>query len=507
METTRSDDLKKSSAALELPLPTSSTVSSDPPSSLSLLQRIGKWEDKFGVEERGIERVPPEARTAASFFDIIQIGLTWLSINLVASNSVVGILGPQAFHLSFKDSALVCLFANIAGALGPAYIAGFGPKSGNRTLVLLRFVFGWWPAKFCAILQLIGTLGYGLLTALITGQILSAVADGRMTVIVGIIITSVVVLLVCIVGMKVFHVYERYSIIPSLIVFFILAGVAGPNFDLTTPSAGTPEEIRGNRVSFFFVVFNTSFIWAMCAADYFVYYPEQTSRVVVGSMTHLGLFLGLLFSELIGAGLAAGAVTKASWKAALASGPGGLMVEAFVPLGGFGKFCAVIFALGPVSNVIPGVYSSAMAWQVLSRGCEKVPRTVWTIFGIIVYTVCAIAGRNKIFSIFENFLPLMGYWVAMWCVIQLEDEVFFHGGRNPYKWDYWNEPGRIPLGIAATTAFLIGWAGAILSMYQAWWEGPIASKALADLGVPVSAGLVAILYPPLRWLELKWFER
>lgn len=60
-------------------------------------------------------------------------------------------------------------------------------------------------------LQLIGTLGYGLLDALVTGQILSAVSPhGSMTVVVGVIVAAVIVIIVCGVGMKVFHVYERY---------------------------------------------------------------------------------------------------------------------------------------------------------------------------------------------------------------------------------------------------------------------------------------------------------
>lgn len=78
--------------------------------------------------------------------------------------------------------------------------------------VILRFVFGWWPAKICAIFQLIGTLGYGLIDALIIGQILSAVSpNGSMTVVVGVIIAGIVTVLVCVVGMRVFHIYERYG--------------------------------------------------------------------------------------------------------------------------------------------------------------------------------------------------------------------------------------------------------------------------------------------------------
>lgn len=38
---------------------------------------------------------------------------------------------------------------------------------------------------------------------------------------------------------------------------------------------------------------------------------------------------------------------EGAWKDALDQGAGTLMVEAFKPLGGFGKFCAVVLALGP----------------------------------------------------------------------------------------------------------------------------------------------------------------
>lgn len=63
-------------------------------------------------------------------------------------------------------------------------------------------------------LQLIGTLGYGLLDALVTGQILSAVSPhGSMTVVVGVIVAAVIVIFVCGVGMKVFHIYEKWVVI------------------------------------------------------------------------------------------------------------------------------------------------------------------------------------------------------------------------------------------------------------------------------------------------------
>ncbi|KAF8252540.1 putative nucleoside transporter [Wilcoxina mikolae CBS 423.85] len=487
-------------------LPTATDISrtSSNSATLSLLQRIEKLEGRIGVEVRGIERVPLDERIKTTTFNTVQITMTWCSINLVSSNMLVGMLGPHVFGLSFRDSALLCFFGNLLGTLGPAYISSLGP-SGNRTMVILRFVFGWWPAKICAVLQLIANLGYALLSALICGQTLSAVSkNGSMTVVVGVIIAAIIALIVCVVGMRVFHVYERWAMIPQIFVFFIMVGCAGPYFDTTSPSVGSPAIIRGNQISFFFACFNNAFVWAMCAADYFVYYPESTPRIVLGTMSYIGLFLGTLFSELLGVGLASGATSKPEWSAAFAIDPGALMVEAYAPLGGFGKFCAVVLALGPIGNTIPGVYSSALAWQLLSHTFLKVPRTVWTVFGIIIYTVCAIAGRNNIFTVFENFLALMGYWVIQWVTIHFEEEFIF---KRVFRWEDWNDAKKLPVGLAAMAAFLIGWTGAILSMYQVWWVGPLAQKAYGDIGVPVSGAWAAVAYLPLRWAELKYLGR
>jgi purine-cytosine permease-like protein len=54
-------------------------------------------------------------------------------------------------------------------------------------------------------------LGYGMIDCVIGGQILSAVSDGSMTVIVGIIVVAIVSWLVATFSMRVFQAYERYS--------------------------------------------------------------------------------------------------------------------------------------------------------------------------------------------------------------------------------------------------------------------------------------------------------
>lgn len=93
-------------------------------------------------------------------------------------------------------------------------------------------------------------------------------------------------------------------------------------------------------------------IWSICAGDYYPYYPENTPRLITGAMTHLGISLAMTFVQILGVGLATGAAKKDTWGSAFEKGQGQLMVEAFAPLGGFGKFCGVVLALGPSKSYL-----------------------------------------------------------------------------------------------------------------------------------------------------------
>ncbi len=53
-------------------------------------------------------------------------------------------------------------------------------------------------------------VGYGTISCIIAGQILSAVSNGSMTIVVGIVITALISWTVAVFGMHVFHVFERY---------------------------------------------------------------------------------------------------------------------------------------------------------------------------------------------------------------------------------------------------------------------------------------------------------
>ena len=217
----------------------------------------------------------------------------------------------------------------------------------------------------------------------------------------------------------------------------------------------------------------------------------------------LGLSLSFTFTIVLGIGLASGININSSFASAYEGGQGSLIVAGFVdPLGNFGRFLGVVVALGLVTNIIAPTYSCGIDFQILARYALRVPRTVWNTIAIIIYTVCALAGRDHLSEIFTNFLALMGYWVAIWTAIIIEEHVFFHvwTGRT-YDWDAWNQPEKLPNGFAALSSFLIGWAGAILCMAQAYYVGPIA-KLIGENGADVSTRSESVPGSPLTGRNL-----
>jgi len=440
---------------------------------------------KYNVEARGVQRVEPSETHPKSWMDYLQAFLLWVSVNLAAVNITLGMLAPTIYSLSFKDAAFCAVFGSLLGSLAVAYIATWGPISGNRTMIFTRYTFGWWPSKLIVILNLIILLGYSMIDLVVAGQILSAVSShGSLSVIVGIVIVAIIGWIITTFGIKIFHMYIRYAWLPQLIAVSILYGVSASQYDLSTPSSGDPRTIAGNRLSFFSLCFSAAITYAGGAADFFVYYPPTTPRFPLFIASLLGLIASFTFALIVGIGLASAIPNNRAYSSAYESGQGNLLVEGFSSLGGFGKFLSVVIALGLIANLIAPTYSSGIDFQMLGRAAQKVPRFVWNTCGVIIYTVCALAGRNSLSAIFTNFLALMGYWVAIWIAITLEEQLIFRR-RTGYDWTVWNSQDKLPVGIASLVAFLIGWAGAILCMAQVWYIGPIA-KEVGEYGADVS---------------------
>jgi len=292
-------------------------------------------------------------------------------------------------------------------------------------------------------------------------------------------------------------------------VLFILFGSAGGKFNSNLPSTGSSTTIAANRLSFFSLSLSVPVSWAGAASDFYVYYPERTSKWRVFLMTLAGLTLSFTIVNLMGVGLASGVASEPSWEAAYTISSGALILAGYESLGGFGKFCGVVIALGVIANNIPGTYSAALSFQMLGRYAKLIPRYLWTCVVVAIYFVCALAGRDHLFTIFQNFLALMGYWVTIFISIVVEEHLIFKW-KSGFDWSAWEDQARLPRGFAALAAFLSGWAGCVISMYQVYFVGPVAQligEDGGDLGIWVGCGFTLLVYPPLRLLELRLVGR
>ncbi|KAF7561391.1 hypothetical protein G7046_g2755 [Stylonectria norvegica] len=472
---------------------------------------LGRWnhriENLAGLEARGIERVPPNERQEASSAADLQVAVLWFSANLSLNNLTTGLFGPLVFGLGFLDSVLLAVFGTIIGACSTAYMATWGPQSGNRTMVVLRYFMGYWPSKLPTLLNVVLMVGYTTIDCIIGGQVLSAVSGGSMSILVGVVVVGIVTWLIAVFGMAVFHRFERLAWIPQIVVLAVLIGVAGPYFDAHAQPTVSGSSLAASRLSFFTLCLYLPNSWAAAASDFYVYYPERTSKVKIFLLTVVGLTVSFNLVYLIGIGLATGVANTPAWSDAYDISAGALVVAAYDPLGKFGRVCSVIIALGVISNSTPSIYSGSLGCQVLGRYGKKVPRWAWTTVLTLIALVLAMAGREKLFVIFQNFVALMGYWVMLFiCIVALEHCLF--RGRQGFDWSRWEDKSYLPVGWAAFAAFILGWVGAVLGMSQVWYIGPVAKAAsIADLGMWLGCSFAIVSFPPLRLLELKMIGR
>jgi purine-cytosine permease-like protein len=167
-------------------------------------------------------------------------------------------------------------------------------------MVVLRYFFGYWPAKIPTFLNIVLMGGYCTIDGILGGQILSAVSGGDMSVAVGIVIVNLVCWIVVVFGMKPFHIYERFAWIPQVLVLFVLVGCAASSSDRTTPSVGDDAVIAANRLSFLSLCLYDPNSRAAAASDFYVYYPEDTPSIMIFMLTLAGLWISFSLVFILG---------------------------------------------------------------------------------------------------------------------------------------------------------------------------------------------------------------
>ncbi|KAA8566973.1 hypothetical protein EYC84_010068 [Monilinia fructicola] len=464
---------------------------------------LSKWSVKlekiWGVEARGITRVADNERNVARpLHDYFHMFSLWFSINLQAMNIIVGLLGPLVYGLGWVDCVCIVIFANALASSSIAYMATFGPESGNRTQIVGRYFMGYWPSKIACCCNVVQQVGFGTIGCIITGQMITAVNGGSLSLAVGCIIAALCIGLVATFGIEYLNKIERFGYIPQVIVMFVLIGCTGQDFDTKAVSVGDSGTINANRCSFFALIF-ASIIGFYCHQRRLLRLLPQglpkMDDIRIHVVRHLDVFPNI-----------------PAWSDAYNVSSGALFQECLSSLGGFGGLCVVILALGSITNNAPCSYSAALTIQVLGGWANKIPRWFWCVLITAVELVLSVCGRNRLYTVFENFLPMMAYWICPWITISLEEYFIFHklAGKS-FDWTIYNDRNKLPIGFAALLSFLIGFAGAVVGMYQIWYTGPLAlmvgGEYGGDIGDWLGIGFTAVVFPPLRYLELKKFGR
>ena len=442
------------------------------------------------VEQYGIERVSPAARTHVRIFDNFTL---WFSANLVITTVALGALALPVFGLGFWDSVVAIILFNLLGSFSVGFLATMGPKLGLRQMTISRFSFGWVGAGIMSFFNVVACTGWSAVNVIVGGQLVAAVSGGTIARPVAILVIAVVTTIFGMYGYRHVHRYARYAWIPAAIIFLMLMFVAGPKVSIVHTPALNVAEIA-SFVSFGGAVYGFATGWSSYAADYNVRQPEGTPASRVFWLTFLGVAVPCVLLEIFGMALTT---------AFKASG-GDLLAAAAQPLGGFGSFLLILLALSIVANNIPNAYSLGLSMQVLSKTCQHVGRITWTLFDAVFYMLIAIPAVSDFNATLTDFLLIIAYWLGPWTIILIEEHVIFRRGR--YNVDDWDKPAKLPVGWAAMVSMGFGLLGVYLGAAQVLFVGPIANQFNPPYGMDIAfeLGLIfaGIAYLFLRRIEL-----
>ncbi|KAK5079565.1 hypothetical protein LTR24_009161 [Lithohypha guttulata] len=388
---------------------------------LSKLRRFeAKLDTSLGVESEAIKRKLPEEKRPVPWHQQLTMALLWTSGTMNTSCFATGFLGWE-FGLSLKQSILITIFASILGGAVTGFSATFGAATGLRQ---------------------ISVSSVGCITG---GLALTAVADGHVSLVVGIVILAVVAMLISFVGLKAILVYERYAWFIFFIIFMIFFGETGKYADNITPTSLTGADLSGTVLSLVAIFYGSSASSCTMASDYYVHYPANVSRVKVFLLTTFGIAIPTSIGMVAGCVVASGLNNRSDWHDTYENDGLGFLIQEILYPRGFAKFILTLLVLSGINTNIISIYSAAISCQQFSRPFSRVPRFIWTFLCFAVILALALGGREQLNAYLQNFLSLLGYWCTSYVVILFCEHYVFRGGRfENYNLDGWNDPARLP---------------------------------------------------------------
>ncbi|KAI9784357.1 MAG: purine-cytosine permease [Peltula sp. TS41687] len=473
----------------------------------NLSAKLQRFAGKCKIEQRGVERVLEHERTDRHSINACTM---WLSANMSVNTLALGALAP-VFGLGYVDAVLTIFFFNIFALFPVAFFSSLGPHFGLRQMVISRFWFGYHAVKIVAFLNIIACVGWSAINILVGAQILHAI-NNDVPSWAGILVFTIGTFIVTLFGYNVVHFYERWSWIPAFTISLIILGEFARSGNFANLPMGSGKAEAAGVLSFGATIVGYAISWASVAADYTCYQPVDRNRLKIFLWTYLGTAFPLCFLQMLGAALITATTTNPAYEEAYKeSSVGGLLGAVLIPpLGNFGRFCLVVLSLSVIANNCPNIYSVSMSLQLLARQSQRVPRFVWSFIATLVVIGIAIPAYSNFVSVLQNFLLIIGYWLAIYVGVAFTEHFVFKRGLSGYVVQYFDKPGKLPPGFAALTAIGFGVFGAVMGLAQAWYVGPIGKKiglpgVGGDVGFELAFGFTTVSYLVLRWVERRRF--
>ncbi|KAJ7306761.1 purine-cytosine permease [Mycena albidolilacea] len=459
----------------------------------TFFQRVTAILRNWGVETHGIAPVPNEERVDTRNY---QLFMMWFSSSMNIPGLVIGAGGPVVFKLSFSNAAIILLISNL--------LATFGPKLGARSMVQARFSWGVYGVAIPSFLNVLSMMVYIFLGVIVGGQLLARVSN-HLTPDIGIIIIALISLVVSFCGYKILHWFQAVAWLPSVIGICVMLGIGGPHL-ASGPSYPAPT--AASILSFAATVAAGGLSWCTMTADYGVYHDAKASSARIFTYTYLGIFLPNTILQLVGAAFAAAAPGVPSWAAGYDNGNdlGGLVSAVLEPAGGFGKVLIVLMALAISAPTAPTMYSFGISLMNVSSCFAKVPRYVYAIIATGTCIPLALIGQTQFYGVIIVCVDIIGYWSASFAgIVFTEHVVFRHCDFANYNVEHWDQPQKLPPGLAAFISFFASFALIVPCMAQSFYTGPIARAGTGDVGILVGFCSACVVYWALRPLEARLF--
>jgi NCS1 family nucleobase:cation symporter-1 len=431
------------------------------------------------IEPKGIEHVIPEGRHGK----VSSVFTLWFGANVELATLTTGTAAVTLFGLSFWQAAIGLIVGNVLGVLLLGLLSTYGPKLGVPQMVQSRSAFGFF-----------GNFGPGTLTALAgvmwfaVNTVLGAFAFQelfRTPFVLALLVMVVLQVVVAVYGYNMIHLVERWLAVVLTLVFVGVSIFAFTHVHYRIPynsHAPVASGIGGGMVEAVGLAFSYLMGWTVYASDYTRYLPQKTSARSVFWNASLSNFIACVWLELLGVAMALVLPVYA------ADTNPTLMLNHIRP-DWLGPVALVAVVLGTLTANVLNIYSGSLSSLVIN-----IPLKRWmaAVMVGILGGILADIGHRSYYVGFQNFLFLLGYWLAPWAAIVLVDYFWVFRGR--YQTDVFYDPRRV--FAPGFWAWVVAIVVSIPFFNQTLYQGPFARHfpQFGDLSYYVGFVVAGILY-------------